>query len=112
MEFESGKEALDWLLFNSTSAVLLDYGSSCETGSPVPAGKKLVQEIVSVDAFVPLMLICDRGDVLGLETSAAADLVVRRPITARQIAESLKMLLGETLRQRAQRKSGYIFAFR
>jgi hypothetical protein len=38
--------------------------------------------------------------------------VLRRPITARQLVDGVRTVLGETLRERAQRKSGYIFAFR
>lgn len=111
-EFEAGRNALQHILFNTVKAVLLDYGSSYEADNPVPSGKRLVQEIVHVDAFVPLVLLCDRCEMLDHETAAAADLVLRRPLTDRQIADGLRAVLEETLRERAQRKSGYIFAFR
>lgn len=111
-EFEAGKDALKHLLLNSVSAVILDQGSAYESKNPVPEGKRIVQEIVQLDAFVPLILICDRCEILDHETAAAADLVLRRPITARRLIDGLHTVLGETLRERAQRKSGYIFAFR
>jgi DNA-binding response OmpR family regulator len=111
-EFEAGREALQHLLFNTVNAVVLDYGSSCEADNPVPDGKRLVREIVRIDAFVPLVLLCDRCETLEHETVAAADLVLRRPLTERQILDALHGVLEETLRERAQRKSGYIFAFR
>lgn len=111
-EFEAGKDALKHLLFSSVSAVILDYGSAYEPQNPVPNGKRIVQEIVQVDAFVPLVLICDRCETLDHETVAAADLVLRRPIIDRQLIDGVHTVLGETLRERAQRKSGYIFAFR
>ena len=111
-EFEAGKDALKHLLFSSVTAVILDYGSGSEPQNSMPAGKEMVKEIVDVDGFVPLILICDRSDLLDHETSAAADLVLRRPITARQLVDGVRTVLGETLRERAQRKSGYIFAFR
>jgi len=37
---------------------------------------------------------------------------VRRPVTQRQLIDGVHTVLEETLRERAQRKSGYIFAFR
>lgn len=111
-EFEAGREALQHLLFNTVKAVVLDYGSSFEAENPVPDGKRMVREIVHVDAFVPLVLLCDRCETLEHETVAAADLILRRPLTDRQIANGLHGVLEETLRERAQRKSGYIFAFR
>ena len=111
-DFDAGRDALQHLLFSSVSAVLLDYSSAFESHNPVPAGKRMVQEITNVDAFVPLLLICDRCDTLDPETSAAADLVLRKPVTTKQIVDGLATVLSETLRERAQRKSGYIFAFR
>ena len=111
-EFDAGRDALQHLLFSSVTAVLLDYSSSFESHNPVPAGKRMVKEITTVDAFVPLLLICDRGDTLDPETTAAADLVLRKPVTTKQVIDGLETVLSETLRERAQRKSGYIFAFR
>lgn len=111
-DFESGKDALKHLLFESVNAVLLDYGSSYEPQNPVASGKRMVKEITNVDAFVPLILLCDRCETLDFEAVAAADLVLRRPLTDRRAIEGLQTVLGETLRERAQRKSGYIFAFR
>jgi DNA-binding NtrC family response regulator len=111
-EFESGRDALQHILFNSVNAVALDYGTSYEPENPVPAGKRMVQEIVNVDAFVPLVLLCDRCETLHHETAAAVDLILRRPLTDQQVIDGLRTVLEETLRERAQRKSGYIFAFR
>jgi DNA-binding response OmpR family regulator len=111
-EFEAGRDAPQHILFNSMNAVLLDYGISYEPENPVPGGKQIVQEIVNIDAFVPLVLLCDRCETLHHETTAATDLILRRPLTDRQVVESLQTVLKETLRERAQRKSGYIFAFR
>jgi DNA-binding response OmpR family regulator len=111
-EFEAGRDALQHILFNSVNAVALDFGSSYEPENPVAAGKRMVQEIVNVDAFVPLVLLCDRCETLDHETAAATDLVLRRPLADRQVADGLRTVLEETLRERVQRKSGYIFAFR
>jgi DNA-binding NtrC family response regulator len=111
-EFEAAKDALNHLLFSSVSTVIVDYGCAYEPRSPIPDGKRVVQEIVNVDAFVPLLLICDRCETLDTETVAAADLVLRRPLTHRQLIDGIHTVLEETLRERAQRKSGYIFAYR
>jgi DNA-binding NtrC family response regulator len=110
--FETGKDALQRLLFSSVHAVVLDYASSLEPNNPISAGKQLVREITDIDAFVPLILICDRCDELEHDTSAAVDLVLRRPIKAQNVVDGIHSVLSETLRERAQRKSGYIFAFR
>ena len=111
-EFEAAKNALNHLLFSSVSTVIVDYGSAYAPQSPLPDGKRVVEEIVNVDAFVPLLLICDRCETLDAETVAAADLVLRRPLTHRQLIDGVHTVLEETLRERAQRKSGYIFAYR
>ena len=111
-EFEAAKNALSHLLFSSVSTVIVDYGSAYAPQSPLPDGKRVVEEIVNVDAFVPLLLICDRCETLDTETVAAADLVLRRPLTHRQLIDGVHTVLEETLRERAQRKSGYIFAYR
>lgn len=111
-EFGSAKDALNHLLFSSVSAVIVDYGSGYEPHSPVPDGRRVVQEIVNVDAFVPLLLVYDRCETLDTETVSASDLVLRRPLTQRQLIDGVHTVLEETLRERAQRKSGYIFAFR
>ena len=110
--FDSGQDALKHLLFRPVNAVVLDYASSYDAVNPVPAGRRIVQEIMQMDAFVPLILLCDRCDVLEHDTSGPADIVLRHPVTPRQLSDAIKMVLGETLRERAQRKSGYIFAFR
>jgi len=112
IEFEAAKDALNHLLFSSVSAVIVDYGSAYEPQSPLPDGKRAVQEIINADAFVPLLVVCDRCESLEAETVAAADLVLRRPVTHRQLIAGVHTVLEETLRERAQRKSGYIFAFR
>lgn len=111
-DFASGKEALQPLLFSPVNAVVADFGSSFEPSNPLPEGKRLISEIIEVDAFVPLVLTCDRCDTLDHKTAAATDLVLRRPFTERQFFQAIETVLGETLRERAQRKSGYIFAFR
>ena len=111
-EFEAGKDAVKHLLFSSVNAVVLHYSSSYDPAVPISAGKRIVQEITDVDAFVPLIVVCERCDALEHGTSAAADVVLRDPVAPRQLVEGVKGILAETLRQRAQRKSGYIFAFR
>src|SRR5215213_9785143 len=67
-DFEAAEDALNHLLFSSVSAVVVDYSSAYEAQSPVPNGKRIVEEIVQVDAFVPLLVICDRCETLETET--------------------------------------------
>ncbi|MGN6386889.1 MAG: response regulator [Verrucomicrobiota bacterium] len=110
--YESGNEALKHLLFHSVNAIILEYGAAMAVNSPISEGAKVVKEITEVDAFVPLILVCDRSEELKHETSAAADLVLRHPLTATSLATSMRTILSETLTERAQRKSRYIYAFR
>lgn len=111
-EFEAARNAMQHLLSSSVSAVIVNYNSAYERQNPAQDGKRIVREIVNLDAFVPLVLICDQSEMLDPETVTAADLVLRRPITIRQLIKGVQSVLEETLRERAQRKSGYIFAFR
>jgi DNA-binding NtrC family response regulator len=112
-EFEAARNAMQHLLSSSVSAVIVNYNSAYERQNPAQDdGKRIVREIVNLDAFVPLVLICDRSEMLDPETVTAADLVLRRPITIRQLIKGVQSILEETLRERAQRKSGYISAFR
>ena len=111
-EFEAARNAMQHLLSSSVSAVIVNYNSAYERQNPAQDGKRIVREIVNLDAFVPLVLICDRSEMLDPETVTAPDLVLRRPITIRQLIKGVQSVLEETLRERAQRKSGYISAFR
>ena len=110
--FESGSEGIRFLLGNVTDGVVVDFGCSYEPRNPVSAGKRIVRELTQADAFVPLILLCERSDDLDHETSAGADMILRHPVSNRALTDTVAGLLKETLRERAQRKSGYIFAFR
>lgn len=111
-EFESGKQAVSYLLSNTVNGIVVDRGTSFEVNNPLPDGERIVKEIVDVDAFVPLILVCDRGDELNHETSSAADMILRRPLTPVQLISGVNTALAETFIQRTQRKSRYIHAFR
>jgi hypothetical protein len=78
----------------------------------VPSGKRIVEEITDFDAFLPLVLICDRGDVLDDRIVAAADLVFRHPVIGSALVNAFKDLLSESLRERTQRKTNCLFVFR
>ena len=111
-EFACGRDVVSHLLSNTVNGIVVDHGSSFEANNPVPDGKRTVQEIVEIDAFVPLILVCDRYDELDHETSSAADMILRRPLTPEQVISGVNTALSETLVQRTQRKSRYIHAFR
>lgn len=110
--FGNSSDALSHLMVNSVSAVIMDFGAEYEKRAENCCGKELINAITNVDAFVPLIVICDEADFLSHDTVSATDLVLRRPLTDREILEAVHSVLGETLRERVQRKSGYIFAFR
>lgn len=110
--FDSGKEALGFLLSQSVSAVILNYSSSYEPAHPLSEGKRIVQALADIDTFVPLLLLCDRGDLLDQEVSSAADIVLRQPVTPAQLAEALTLVFSETLKERIQRKSRFVFSLR
>jgi FixJ family two-component response regulator len=110
--FESGNLGLKHLLAHPVRGVVLEHSSSYDPSTPVPSGKRIVEEITDCDAFLPLMVICDRGDVLDDRTVAAADLVLRHPVAGAALVDALKDLLSESLRERAQRKTNCVFMFR
>lgn len=110
--FENGRQAVAFLLSHTINGIVVDRSSSFEADNPLASGDRIVKEIVDVDAFVPLILICDRCDELDHRTSSAADLILRRPLKPVQLISGLNTALAETLIQRTQRKSRYIYAFR
>jgi DNA-binding response OmpR family regulator len=110
--FDCGKDGLSFLLSNPVSAVVLNYGSSYEPLQPLAEGKRVVQALTDIDTFVPLILVCDRSDTLEQEISSAADVVLRQPITAAQLAEALTLVFSETLKARIQRKSRFVYSLR
>src|SRR5688500_3293637 len=79
--FECGQDATRHLLINSTEAAVVDFASAHEPSSAFPDGKRVVREMMEIDAFLPLVLLSDRSDVLDHETVSAADLVLRRPVS-------------------------------
>ena len=110
--FECGKDATRHLLFNSTEGAVVDFGSAHEPSSAIPDGKRIVQQIMEINTFLPLVLVSDRSDVLDEETVSAADSVVLHPVSTIQLKDALNTVLSETLRERTQQKSGSIHAFR
>jgi DNA-binding NtrC family response regulator len=110
--FECGKDATRHLLVNSTEGAVVDLGSAHHPLSAIPDGKRIVQEIMEINAFLPLVLISDQKVVLDYETIAAADIVLQRPVNTIQLKNALNAVLSESLRERTQRKSRYIYAFR
>lgn len=110
--FDSGKPALNHLLFNSVDALLLEYGSSYEPSNPLSGGKQIVKELSEVEPLLPLVIVCDRSESLDAHASAAADIVLRHPLSSGQLLDAFHTAFSETLRERVQRKSGYIYAFR
>jgi DNA-binding NtrC family response regulator len=110
--FECGKDATRHLLVNPTDGAVIDFGSAHNPLSTAPDVKRIVKEIVKIEPFLPLVLISERTDVLDHETVAAADIILQRPVTTIQLRNALHTVLFESLRERTQRRSRYIYAFR
>lgn len=109
--FGSGMAGINHLVIHPASGVILDSGSF-EANSPAPSVQRMAREITKADAFVPLILLCERGEVIDAEASAAADGVLQYPLAPERLVEIVTGILSEPLRERVQRKSRYIFAFR
>ena len=71
-----------------------------------------MEEITDCDAFLPLAVTCDRGDVLDDWPVAFADLVLRHAVTGSALVNAVQDSLNESLRERAQRRTNCVFLFR
>jgi len=71
-----------------------------------------VEALTDIDPFLPLLLLCAAEDKLDHRTLLTADMVLTHAVEIPALLDAIETLLSETLRERAQRKSGQITLFR
>ena len=71
-----------------------------------------MEALTDVDPFLPLLLLCGSEEELDHRTSLMADMVLTHAVETPALLAAIATLLGESLRERAQRKSGHIALFR
>ncbi len=109
---DNGRSAEKTLLENPVSVIVLDYRTRFDaTDSPSRKSRTLVA-LTDVDPFLPVILTCDAATELDYETSLMADLVLRHPVSTPALRDGIDTLLGESLRERVYRKSGFIATLR
>ena len=71
-----------------------------------------METLRDIDPFLPLLLLCAAEDELDHRTLLTADMVLTHVVEIPALLDAIETLLPETLRERAQRKSGHITLFR
>lgn len=109
---DAGRRASVALSTNPVSLMVVDCpGTSSWPGRAVRT-RRTVEALTDVDRFLPLLLLCGSEDELDHRTSLMADMVLTHAVETPALLEAVETLLGESLRERAQRKSGHIALFR
>lgn len=109
---DAGRRASVALATNPVSLMVADCpGTSSWPGRAVRT-RRTVEALTDVDRFLPLLLLCGSEDELDHRTSLMADMVLTHAVETPALLEAVETLLGESLRERAQRKSGHIALFR
>ncbi len=101
-----GRPAVQALQANNLGLIVLHFGVSNTAGEPVAT----LEALTDFDPLLPVLLVCDRRDVINYRTALMADMVMRTPVRGEELAEAAYTLLSETLRERMHRKSADLAA--
>lgn len=109
---ETGRQASAALTGNLVSLILVD----CITASRLPGcglrASRTMGALTDIDRFLPLLLLRAAEEELDARTFLMADMVLTPPVETPALLDAIETLLSESLRERAQRKSGHIALFR
>lgn len=109
---ESGRSAVETLVANPVSVIVLDLRTRFDAKDSNPQKSKTLTSLTDVDPFLPVILTCDANAELNHETALMADLVLKHPVQPSALLDGIDTLLGESLRERVYRKSDYIATLR
>lgn len=109
---ENGRHAVKTLVANPVSAVVLDLRTRFGEEKSASRRSKTLTALTDVDPFLPLILTCGADTKLDHDTALMADLVLKHPVQPSALLDGVDTLLGESLRERARRKSEYIATLR
>ena len=109
---ESGRSAEKTLISNPVSVIVLDFRTRFDANDSNLQKSKTLAALTDVNPFLPMILTCDAAVELDQETALMADLVLKHPLQPSALLDGVDTLLGESLRERVYRKSGYIATLR
>lgn len=109
---EDGCSAAKALVANPVSVIILDFRTRFDAEDSKPEELTTLTSLTDVDPFLPVILTCDANAELSHKTALMADLVLKHPVKPSALRGGIDTLLGESLRERAYRKSHYIATLR
>ena len=109
---DAGRRASVALATNPVSLMVVDCPARSSWLGRALRTRRTVEALTDVDAFLPLLLLCESEEELDHRTSLMADMVLTHAVETPALLAAIATLLGESLRERAQRKSGHIALFR
>ena len=109
---ESGRSAVETLAANPVSVIVLDLRTRFDAKDSNLKKSKTLTALTDLDPFLPVILTCDAAAELDHQTALMVDLVLKHPVQPSALLDGIDTLLGESLRERVYRKSGYIATLR
>lgn len=109
---ETEQQALMTLQDYLIDGVILDYGTPLARYASVGSNSRMLEAITNASPFLPIVLIGERTVALGHAESLMADMILVKPIEPHALLDAVDTVLHETLRERAQRKGGFIAVLR
>ncbi|HNQ72839.1 MAG TPA: hypothetical protein PKN95_04455 [Verrucomicrobiota bacterium] len=101
----NGREALKLVRTQPVKAIVLDYRAPAEAKGGTPRHSNLLEALTDLDPFRPVILTCKPEVKLDYRSRLMADLILHHPLTPAALLDGLRLLLSESLRERAFRKS-------
>lgn len=109
---ETGRRASVTLTANPVDLMVVDCTTTSRSPEPALRASRTVEALTNYDPFLPLLLLCASEDELDSRTRLMADMVLTHPVEFSALLNAIETLLSESLRERAQRKSGHVALFR
>lgn len=103
---ENGASAVEVLVANAVSVIVLDYRTPFDAKDGVGRGSRTLEALTDIDPFLPLVLTREPEVELDHATSLMADMVLTHPVAPLALREAMETLRMETLQERVYRKSG------
>jgi len=109
---KAGRQAPAALAANSVSLVIVDFTTAPSSPERASRTSRTVQALTDIAPFLPLLLLCAVEAELDAQTLFLADMVLSHRVEVPALLDAIETLLSESLRERAQRKTGHIALFR
>lgn len=109
---DAGRRASVALATNPVGLMVVDCPAAFSSAGGALRTSRTVEALTDIDPFLPLLLLCGSENDLDHRTLMMADMVLTRAVEVPAVLDAIETLLAESLRERAQRKSGHIALFR